>query len=263
MFRGFKVDVALGTNNLFQSLQMERGSLMYKGYSENVGRHLREYIRSDNYLDGAGVQKAWFPQVKADVFISHSHNDKELAFTLAGWLHEHFGLSAFIDSAVWGYADELLKELDEIYCKKEDGYHFDYQDRNRSTSHVHMMLASAITSMIDRCECLFFLNTPSSLRFAEGKSITRSPWLYYEIGQSQTIRIKPPVRLLDKGHRHFSEGRVINKALHYVEYELDVSHLSAINTGQLLQWSRLNSQNVRRHPLDMLYAIAASKEVIK
>lgn len=47
------------------------------------------------------MQVSWFPQIKADVFISHSHSDEKLAIIFAGWLYNAFGLTAFIDSCVW------------------------------------------------------------------------------------------------------------------------------------------------------------------
>ena len=77
---------------------------------------INSFIDDDGFLDGSKMQANWFPQIKADVFISHSHKDRELALTLAGWLRETFGLTAFIDSCVWGYANDLLKMIDNKYC---------------------------------------------------------------------------------------------------------------------------------------------------
>jgi hypothetical protein len=261
MYRGFKLALDTTSNEIFRDLQLERGRIIFEGYRKLVSKQLNQYINSSNYLDGNGIQKAWFPQVKADIFISHSHNDEQLAYKLAGWLDQNFGLKAFIDTAVWGYGDDLLKEMDELYCRKSNG-NYDYADRNRSTAHVHMMLASAITSMIDQCECLFFLNTPSALRFAEGKEITKSAWLYYEIGQSQMIRIQKPVRALREHYRTFSERGELKKALNFqVEYDLDTSHLSDIKTRELSRWLRLRQQNQDINPLDLLYQISLNTDV--
>ena len=69
------------------------------------------------------MQANWFPQIKADIFISHSHKDKGLALALAGWLEETFGLTAFIDSCVWGYANKLLKMIDDEYCYQKKSMH--------------------------------------------------------------------------------------------------------------------------------------------
>lgn len=264
MYKGFKVELSPASHSPFDPLQMERGAIMHKGFCESVSRQLRDHIKSPNYLDGTGVQKAWFPQVKADIFISHAHQDRELAFMLAGWLHEHFNLKTFIDSAVWGYGEDLQKELDELYCRKPDGIHYHYQDRNLSTSHVHIMLASAISTMMDRCECLFFLNTPSSIKFASDKYITQSPWIYYEIGQSRTIRIKKPLRFKQQIRGTLSEGgEVINKAFSEIAYEMDLSHLARIGKAELLQWLQLADTSSLIHPLDLLYQLQKRDSVLE
>jgi hypothetical protein len=54
------------------------------------------------------------------------------------------------------------------------------------------MLSMALSKMIDRCEGIFFLNTPKSLRptdVVKGKSgVTESPWIYSELATTQFIR---------------------------------------------------------------------------
>nr|MBK7064154.1 hypothetical protein [Deltaproteobacteria bacterium] len=68
-------------------------------------------------------------------------------------MEKTFGLTAFVDSSVWGDANELLAEIDNRFCWSDDRRTYDYRKRNNSTSHVHMMLATALSVMIDRCEC--------------------------------------------------------------------------------------------------------------
>ena len=60
--------------------------------------------------------------------------------------------------------DELNKILNN--CSKiKSGYCYSCQCNafSYNLSYVHMMLASALMTMIDKCECVFFLNTPSSI----------------------------------------------------------------------------------------------------
>jgi hypothetical protein len=64
-----------------------------------------------NLIDGSKLINDWFPSYKADVFISHSHNDSRTAKRLAIWLKKEFGLTTFLDSIVWGSANDLLKKL--------------------------------------------------------------------------------------------------------------------------------------------------------
>ena len=77
---------------------------------------VEKHIKENDKIDGTKMQENWFPKVDADIFISHSHKDENLAKGLAGWLYKEFGLEAFIDSCVWGYANDLLLEIDKKYC---------------------------------------------------------------------------------------------------------------------------------------------------
>ena len=76
-----------------------------------------EAIKNNKQLDADEIGAAWFPVVKADVFISHDHKDKEVAMNLANWFTEK-GITAFVDSVKWSSAYELLRQLDDAYCKK-------------------------------------------------------------------------------------------------------------------------------------------------
>jgi hypothetical protein len=116
-------------------------------------------------------------------------------------LFDHFQLRCFIDSGIWGYADELLQEMDDHFFRTDNGLYYDYTKRNNNISHVHMMLASAISSLMDKTECLFFLNIPQSISYDKGNAATASPWLYYDIGQSQLLRRRLPERELYEGEK--------------------------------------------------------------
>ena len=111
-------------------------------------------------LDGTAIQNDWFGQVKADIFLSHAHRDEKLVVSLAGWYKEECNVQAFVDSHIWGYANDLLKKIDNKYSRlqynDEDTAAYSYKKRNESTSHVHIMLNTALEQMIDKCECLFF-----------------------------------------------------------------------------------------------------------
>ena len=124
-----------------------------------VNKELDEFTLSEEVLDGEKLSKSWFKTIDSDVFISHSHNDADLAYAFAGWLKEEFDLEVFLDEVVWGSADTLLKKLDEKYCKQENSKNYDYVKRNFTTSHVHAMLSAAIQSVMNNSEVIFFLNT--------------------------------------------------------------------------------------------------------
>ena len=223
-----------------------------------IEKIINSFVRDDGSLDGSMMQANWFPQIKADIFISHSHKDKDLAHALAGWLKETFGLTAFIDSCVWGCANELLKLIDNRYCRNEHRRTYDYEKRNSSTSHVHMMLSVALTQMIDNTECLFFLNTPNSITPDTIINQTESPWIYSEIAMSRLIRKKElkeyRVMEYNESLKTFSKDEKLK-----IQYDLPTNHLVYINADDLNEWERRYkkqySENLRVHALDKLYEL--------
>lgn len=224
---------------------------IHEKYKKNVEQALEKYICEEGKIDGAALQSEWFPDVKADIFISHSHNDRDKAVKLAALLYENFGLVSFIDSFVWGSADKLLKKIDEKYCKQESGY-YDYEKRNFSTSHVHMMLSVALGKVIDKCECVIFLNTANSVSTSSDVIInkTNSPWIYSEICMSNIMKKTPPKRYSyeTKSYNQIQENYNI-----IIEHILELSNFIDINKLHINQWIREHNKNY--HPLDTLYSI--------
>lgn len=141
---------------------------MYSGYK----LELNKFALSQNTLDGDAIMSNWFPKIQADIFISHSHDDEKYVITLAGFLNEKFGLRSFIDSCVWGYLVELLKEIDNRFYSTGRPGSYSYEKRNYLTSHVHMMLSISLMKMIDPTECLLFIDTPNSLNQEESQPRT-------------------------------------------------------------------------------------------
>lgn len=264
MYRGFQLRLTSQSTSLISKLKeyANQGWEILKADRTQVQEILDDFLLSDGSLDGSKMQENCFPQIKADVFISHSHQDEELALGLAGWLNKHFGLKAFIDSAVWGYANDLLKDIDNKYCLLTGSQVYNYQKRNQSTSHVHMMLSVALNQMIDNTECLFFLNTPHSVSI--GASIdgtTPSPWIYSEVAMSRLIRKRLPKRdeaVFESQSRqqYFSSDLIIR-------YPLPMDHLTELNSDDLLMWGRYCKAVVsRRHlkALDCLYQLNPLKK---
>ncbi|MFJ7471663.1 hypothetical protein ACIQWI_24360 [Peribacillus frigoritolerans] len=248
MFSGFNLKM----NDDFLSYS-DLGNTILKENKENkdhIEKELDSFLLSDGSIDGTKMQNDWFPQINADVFISHSHADKEKALAVAGWLKHKFGLTAFIDSCVWGYSAHLLKKIDDIYCKNTDSNTYNYEKRNFSTSHVYMMLSMALTKMMDKTECVLFLNTPKSTVTNEVIDQTKSPWIYYEIGQTQLIRKKQPVRfgLIKKGGYYFENAKVLD-----IKYNLDIKHLNEITLNDLQDWEKAYNSKSDSHALDVLY----------
>ncbi|HBR6870234.1 TPA: toll/interleukin-1 receptor domain-containing protein [Klebsiella aerogenes] len=212
----------------------------------------------DAFFDGDGnliatkIIEDWFPKMKADVFISHSHKDEALAIQLAGWLKDKLGVSSFIDSCVWGYSPELLKKLDKNFCLKESGY-YDYDRRNITNGHVNMMLATSLTKMIDQCECIIFLNTPNSIscKGCIESDGTKSPWIYAEIEATRLLRKNKPERRRTLVKASTEGGVIVMDEAISVKYDLDLKHLLLLDKSQILKLH--NSGKTGTDALDFLY----------
>lgn len=232
MFAGFNVQIK--DKEKFGEYH-DIGSGIYKEQLEIVSAGLETYINPDGSLNEMRIEDDWFPEVRAHVFLSHSHNDIDFVKSFAGWLYEKFGIRAFIDSSVWGNSDKLLKTIDNEFCvssRDDNGAvkAYGYKLRNKSTSNVHMILYTALMKMIDNTECLMFINTPLSLKWSDmisERAATESPWIYGELLASKLIRNRPR-----EVHRElFQEslfGQVAESSNPTFEYVFDAKHLKDI-----------------------------------
>lgn len=259
MFTGFNLKI--NDNYDFDSYY-EVGKAIFDSNKFKIKKELDSFIDGEGFLDGSKIQNSWFPQIKADIFISHSHEDEKKVIALAGWLNKMLKLDVFIDSCVWGYSDELLKIIDNKYCvQKEDELNktYDYKKRNYSTSHVHMMLQMALSMMIDKTECLFFLNTPNSINTSASDIIdnTKSPWIYSEIVMTKLVRIKSlneyrPGIILEKNVKNkFAQ----DAQLQQFKYTVDLTHLHELNQNDLILWENRYSRDNVPYALDKLYEL--------
>lgn len=161
----------------------ESGYLILNKNKKEIKDKLNQYKlpEKSNEVDLTEVVRDWFPLKKYEIFISHSHSDEKEAVALSSYLKEYFGLNCFIDSCTWGYADLLLRKLDNKYCK--EGEYYDYSCRNGTTAHVHLMLNSALMEMMQFCPIFIFLQTKNSLQTdrEDVKNWTYSSWIYSEL----------------------------------------------------------------------------------
>lgn len=263
MHRGYELFINIDDfeEAYFASLLIN-GKQRYAKLKIEIESTIDSFILNNGKLDGSIMQANWFPQIEADIFISHSHQDEDLAIVLSEWLFQKFGLTAFIDSCIWGYSNKLLKIIDDKYCLNSDGKVYNYTKRNYSTSHIHMMLSTALMMMIDNAECIFFLNTPNSINMGDIISKTESPWIYSEISITQLIRRKPlqeyRMKLLNES---YSEGGKIEKGLR-IEYLVSTDHLTVLNKKILTKWlsnwpnnGQKYTKDFSLHALDKLYTL--------
>lgn len=262
MYRGFNINFNFKINHLFNELldplYNRIGKEIYNNSRAHIEKGLDAYLLNNSVLDGSSIQADWFPNIKADVFISHSHGDEAFALTIAGWLKRKFNLTAFIDSCVWGYSDDLLNKLNDKYSKNTDG-NFNYEKSKFAASHVHIMLSTALNKMIDSTECLFFLNTSNSIyKLGNDNLKTLSPWIYYETTISKTIRERIPNRIKTI---YFSNERLDESVLAKAQdslkiaYNQDLKHMQMLSVNNLKIWQLYKSQNPNENSLDLLYGL--------
>jgi hypothetical protein len=241
-----------GSNSQLKFQKMVRQIYLQSHVKKRIHEGLEKYLNTEAVLDGTMMQEDWFPNVNAHVFISHSHQDEKLAGLLADKLYENFKILSFIDSFVWGFADELLKKIDDKYCKNKSIGSYDYKKRNYSTSHVHMMLATALTKMIDKAECLVFLNTPNSVSTNGIIAQTYSPWIYHEIATTKTIRIKRPGRVTKQIHGLTKEAAEKLMESLKIGYKVDFDNLTILDHNFLGKWVD-SGKTSPQDALDFLY----------
>lgn len=236
MFRGFKLSLS---NELTEYYKI--GLRNCSNHQSAIKKQL-EGFSSNGILKGEMLETKWFQSVEADVFISHSHMDERLAISFAGWLSSNFGIKSFVDSTVWQNANDLLKLVDDDLCCKPLSGTYDYQRRNRTTAHIHMMLNAAIMKMMDRTECFFLINTPNAISTSGVVEETFSPWLYAELSMSKLLRVKKPIRPLFESTKLFSGGEVdLIKAERIMTHRAETGHLISLNAKSLTTWHRLTA----------------------
>lgn len=264
MYRGF--NLTLG-ENFFDSFYdfVNLGRTHLARNKAQTEKQLMAYLYDDKTIDGTKLMKDWFPEIKADIFISHSHADEKLANALAGWLNSKFELKVFIDSNVWGYSSELLEKINYKYSNKrsdpEGGWLYTHSKCNLASQHVNIMLSTALQKMIDKTECVIFLNTDKSVKekvYADNCiNETHSPWIYTEILCTQIIRKIIPDRLKKQELRHgenIYECASMQESLD-IAYKLSLDHLTKINRDTLHSWEDETKKATGVIALNTLYSL--------
>ena len=66
MFRGFELNISDWDIKKYHAL----GIKVFEHYKPKVNKVLDAYLKENKALDGAKMQEDWFPEVKADIFLS-------------------------------------------------------------------------------------------------------------------------------------------------------------------------------------------------
>ena len=257
MYKGYNLRLAEDEIPNFEHMY-KIGKESYCRIRKGISGQIESFKNPDGSIDASKMQRGWFPLTPASIFLSHSHKDEKLAIAFAGLIKEQFNLDVFIDSCLWGNSSVLLRLLDDTYCLNSNGKTYNYQLRNLTTNHVHMMLQTALAEMIDRTECVIFLNTPNSISPEEVVLKTLSPWIYSELSTTTIDRNKEKEdyrkRLIAESSS-FSSGGALPK----FKYIAPVDQLMKLNTDDLNQWydnyKKSEKEGKPMHALDALYAV--------
>ncbi|MGL2428381.1 TIR domain protein [Helicobacter pylori] len=136
--------------------------------------------RKDIILNHRELQEAFFspfkPQLKTvQVFLSHSHADRNKALEVKDYLESKTKRKVFIDSLFWDYKDDVLNELAE------------YDDISRIKDAFTLILRESLQDMIEKCPYFVFLQSNNSVPNQGLSRITYSAWIYEELKIAHSI----------------------------------------------------------------------------
>ncbi|EJC05511.1 hypothetical protein HPHPP13_1656 [Helicobacter pylori Hp P-13] len=165
----------------------------YQAYQVNeAAEKIHELIKNARYsndnivLNHNEIKEAFFspfrPQLKTvQVFLSHSHADRNKALEVKDYLENQTKRKVFIDSLFWDYKDDVLNKLAE------------YDDISKIKDAFTLILRESLQDMIEKCPYFVFLQSKNSVS-NQGLShhqvllkITYSAWIYEELKIAHSI----------------------------------------------------------------------------
>ncbi|MCQ2837374.1 toll/interleukin-1 receptor domain-containing protein [Helicobacter pylori] len=139
------------------------------------------YSNDDIVLKRNEIKEAFFspfkPQLKtAQVFLSHSHADKNKALEVKNYLEENLDTECvFIDSLFWDYKDDVLNKLAK------------YDDISKIEDAFTLIIRESLQDMIEKCPYFVFLQSKNSVSNQGLSRITYSAWIYEELKIAHSI----------------------------------------------------------------------------
>ncbi|MFT2640841.1 toll/interleukin-1 receptor domain-containing protein [Helicobacter pylori] len=121
------------------------------------------------------IKEAFFspfePQLKdAQVFLSHSHADKNKALKVKNYLESETDHRVFIDSLFWDYKNNVLKEMKKHHI-----------DVSKIEDTFTLILRKSLQDMIEKCPYFVFLQSNNSVSNQGLSHTTYSAWIYEEL----------------------------------------------------------------------------------
>ncbi|GAA7704871.1 TIR domain protein [Helicobacter pylori] len=135
-----------------------------------------KYPNDDIILNHNEIKEVFFspfePQLKdAQVFLSHSHADKNKALKVKNYLEEDLDAECvFIDSLFWDYKNNVLKEIKKHHI-----------DVSKIEDAFTLILRESLQDMIEKCPYFVFLQNNNSVSNQGLSRTTYSAWVYEEL----------------------------------------------------------------------------------
>ncbi len=159
----------------------------YQAYQVNeAAEKIHELIKNARYsndnivLNRNEIKEAFFspfkPQLKnAQVFLSHSHADRNKALEVKDYLENQTERKVFIDSLFWDYKDDVLNKLAK------------HDDISKIKDAFTLILRESLQDMIEKCPYFVFLQSKNSVSNQGLSRITYSAWIYEELKIAHSI----------------------------------------------------------------------------
>ncbi|GAA8206501.1 toll/interleukin-1 receptor domain-containing protein [Helicobacter pylori] len=178
--KAFKVDLDSREN---QSIILKPSTRPFNNQAHQVNevaKKIYELIKGAKHpndgiiLNHNEIKEAFFspfkPQLKnAQVFLSHSHADRNKALKVKNYLESETNHRVFIDSLFWDYKDNVLNELAK------------YDDTSKIEDAFTLILRESLQDMIKKCPYFVFLQSNNSVSNQGLSRTTYSAWVYEEL----------------------------------------------------------------------------------
>ncbi|WQR76043.1 toll/interleukin-1 receptor domain-containing protein [Helicobacter pylori] len=183
--KAFKVDLDSSENQIM--LKPIARSFNNQAHQINeTAEKIHELIKNAPYsndnivLKRNEIKEAFFspfkPQLKnAQVFLSHSHADINMALEVKNYLENQTKHKVFIDSLFWDYKDDVLNKLAR------------YDDISKIEDAFTLILRESLQDMIEKCPYFVFLQSKNSVSNQGLSQITYSVWIYEELRIANTF----------------------------------------------------------------------------
>lgn len=193
--KAFKVDLDSSEN---QNIILKPSARYFNNQAHQVNeaaKKIDKLIKNAPYsndgivLNHNKIKEAFFspfkPQLKsAQVFLSHSHADKNKALKVKNYLESKTNHRVFVDSLFWDYKDDVLNELAE------------YDDISGIEDAFTLILRESLQDMIEKCPYFVFLKSKNSVSNQGLSQITHSAWIYEELKIAHSISSKSRLTIM-------------------------------------------------------------------